>query len=96
MTNNYKIRINPAFYSTYLPVRFLAKIAISLTGSAVLGSTSRFKIRIDDSVKTLLLILARFFGYKTVQRELLIAGDTIKIIPTLILFLPLQKNSFLV
>ena len=63
MTNNYKGRSS----STYLLVRFLAKIAISLAGAAVLDSTSRFKIGIDDSVKTLLLILARFFGYETVQ-----------------------------
>ena len=67
MTNNHKSRRNPAFYSTYLLVRFSAKIAIILTGEAVLGSTSQFKIGIDDSVKTLLLILARFFGYETVK-----------------------------
>ena len=60
MTNNYKSRS----CSTYLLVRFLTKIAISLAGAAVLGSTSRFKIEIDDSLKTLSLILARFLVMK--------------------------------
>ena len=64
MTNNYKGRSGSTFYSTYLLVRFLAKIAISLAGAAVLDSTSRFKIEIDDSVKNLPLILARFLEMK--------------------------------
>ena len=60
MTNNYKGRNG----STYLLVRFLAKIAISLAGEAVLDSTSRFKIEIDDSAKNLPLILAHFLVMK--------------------------------
>ena len=46
----------------------------------------------DDSVKTLPLSLAQFFGDETVQWEPLMAGCTITIIPTLILILPLQKK----
>ena len=60
MTNNYKGRND----STYLLVQFSAKIAISLAGEAVLDSTSRFKIEIDDSVKNLPLILAHFLVMK--------------------------------
>ena len=60
MTNNYKGRSS----STYLLVQFLAKIAISLAGAAVLDSTSRFKIEIDDGVKNLSLIVARFLVMK--------------------------------
>ena len=60
MTNNYKGRS----ISNYLLVRFLTKITISLAGLAVLGSTSRFKIEIDDSVKNLSLIVARFLVMK--------------------------------
>ncbi len=66
MTNNYKGRSS----STYLLVRFLAKIAISLAGAAVLGSTSRFKIEIDDSVKNLPLILACFLVMKLFNKGL--------------------------
>ena len=64
MTNNYKVRNVPIFYSTYLLVRFLTKIATILAGVAVLGSTSRFKIEIDDSAKNLSLILAHFLVIK--------------------------------
>ena len=63
MTNNYKGRSS----STYLLVRFLAKIAISLAGVAVLDSTSRFKIEIDDSVKKFTTDFSLFFGNETVQ-----------------------------
>ena len=67
MTNNCKFRGCPTFYSTYLLVEFLAKIAISLAGEAVLGSTSRFKIEIDDSVKKFTTDFSSFFGNETVQ-----------------------------
>ena len=43
----------------------------------------------DDSIKTLLLSLARFSGNETVQWRPLMAGCTFTIIPTSILFLPL-------
>ena len=46
----------------------------------------------DDSVKTLPLCSAQFFGDETVQWRPLMAGCTTTIIPTLILFLPLQKK----
>ena len=92
MTNNCKGR----GCSTYLLVEFLAKIATSLAGEAVLGGTSRFKIEIDDSLKTLPLILARFSVMKLFNEYLWCTGCTITIILTLILLLPLQKNSFLV
>ena len=66
MTNNYKGRSG----STYLLVRFLAKIAISLAGAAVLDSASRFKIEIDDSVKNLPLVLACFLVIKLFNKGL--------------------------
>ena len=46
----------------------------------------------DVFVKTLPLSLAQLFGDDTVQWGPLMAGCTITIIPTLILFLPLQKK----
>jgi len=46
----------------------------------------------NDSKKTLPLSLAQFFGEETVQWGPLMAGCVITIIPTLIIFLPLQKK----
>jgi len=46
----------------------------------------------DDSKKTLPLGLAQFFGEETVQWGPLMAGCVITIIPTLIVFLPLQNK----
>ncbi len=77
-----------------LPLTYSGLVATATYGFLVAWSEYILALTLltDDSIKTLPLRLARFFGDETVQRRPLIAGCTITIIPTLILFLPLQKK----
>ena len=77
-----------------LPLVYPGLVATATYGFLVAWSEYILALTLltDDSVKTLPLSLAQFFGDETVQWGPLMAGCTITIIPTLILFLPLQKK----
>ena len=77
-----------------LPLTYSGLVATATYGFLVAWSEYILALTLltDDNVKTLPLSLAQFFGDDTVQWGPLMAGCTITIIPTLILFLPLQKK----